>query len=94
MDKQIKEMAAIVNKPCFEILNEAGVKDKDCPFPYECNECTARNIYKAGYRKASEVAREIFSELEAIFHSDGFHYFVAMPIFDELKKKYESEGEE
>jgi hypothetical protein len=53
-EKQIEEMAEIINKPCFEILNEAGVMGRDCPFPYECNECTARNIYNAGYRKQSE----------------------------------------
>lgn len=53
-EKQIEEILKIINKPCFEILNEAGVIDRECPFPYECAECTARNIYNAGYRKQSE----------------------------------------
>ena len=44
----------------------------------------AEQLYNAGYRKASEVAREIFEELEkaGIF---AYRY----PIIAELKKKYE-----
>ena len=60
-NEQIGEIAEIINKPCFEILNEAGVMDRDCPFPYEC---TARNIYNAGYRKASEVALETVDDFQ------------------------------
>lgn len=63
-EKQIEEMAKIINKPCFEIMNEAGATDRDCPFPYTCEECAATNLYNAGYRKASEVAAEIFAEIE------------------------------
>ena len=52
----------------------------------------ATHLYGKSYRRASDVAREIFGELEATFNGDGFHYFIAEPIFDKLKKKYESEA--
>lgn len=55
-EKQIEEMEKIINKPCVEIFNEAGVSDKECPFPYECNECTARQLYDAGYRKQEWIS--------------------------------------
>ena len=50
-DKQIEEIAKIIMKPCFEIMEESGSTGRDCPFPYGCEECTAVNIYNAGYRK-------------------------------------------
>lgn len=52
-NEQVEEMAALINKPCVEILNEAGVTVRDCPLPIDCAECTARNLYKAGYRKVA-----------------------------------------
>ena len=58
----------------------------------------ARHLYcNKGYRKASEVAREIFAEIEnnyADFLFDGHHNIVVLTEKDfiELKKKYESEG--
>lgn len=86
-DRQIEEMAKIINKPCFEIMNEAGATDRDCPFPYGCEECTATNLYNAGYRKASEVAREIFAEVaNAWANSWTESEFLAM--LKKLKKKY------
>ena len=66
-DKQIEEMAKFVCNAC-----EMG-----CGFEGECSNfndyktCgisveTAKALYDAGYRKASEVAREIFEEIEKI----------------------------
>ena len=93
-DKQIEEMAKIINKPCFEIMEEAGATDRDCPFPYGCEECTAVNLYNAGYRKASDVAREIIGKI-LLNHMPNIGGFFIIPITElaELKKKYESEGE-
>ena len=48
----------------------------------------ARLLFQDGYRKASDVAREIFEELDkaGIF---AYRY----PIIAELKKKYTEDGE-
>lgn len=92
-DKQIEEMARDI-----------------CHLPRTCDECEvgAINGYRCqskkyaeravdkGYRKASDVAREIFEEIDDIRleHSygeiDGNELNVKL--FN-LKKKYESEGE-
>lgn len=53
---------------------------------------TAERVGEELKNAKAEVAREIFGDLEAIFNGDGFHYFIAEPIFDNLKKKY-TEGE-
>lgn len=70
-DKQIEEMAKIINKPCFEIMDEAGATDRDCPFPYGCEECAATNLYNAGYRKASEVIEDVFLVLDKRTEDEG-----------------------
>lgn len=62
------------------------------------NEDVVEYLYNAGYRKASDVAREIFEEIEnnyADFLYDGYRNIVVLTEkdFEELKKKYESEGE-
>ena len=49
--EQIEEMARIIDKPCVEIFNEADVGDRDCPFPFGCHECMARQLYKAGFHR-------------------------------------------
>ena len=94
-NEQIEEMASAVRERTVVCNKCEYYKEGSCLKPVDlgCNDnedilnlCDA--IYENNYRKASEVAREIFSELEATFHGDGFHYFVAMPVFDILKKKY------
>lgn len=90
-DKQIEEMAKDMCEYYYEGTCYQDKKPCDC----KCDIFSdAQYLYAKGYRKASDVAREIFGELEATFNGDGFHYFIAEPIFDKLKKKYESEGEE
>ena len=64
-EKQIDEMAKIM----------CGFDDDECE---HCNTCSfhngcaceidAENLYNAGYRKASEVAREIFEEIEEMLN--------------------------
>lgn len=106
-EKQIEEMA----KHCF--FFEGGYcctdihKSKMCE--YESKTCglyqTLENLHNAGYRKASEVAEEIFAEIENILdrHSISYlkvgqicgeHYYDGVMQFDiaELKKKYTEEG--
>ena len=94
-EKQIEEMANITRVWC-EIDNSCG----SCHWE-TCNECLAECLVKAGYRKASDVAREIFAEIDSLFKRyqvntyDGHYYNTAMKEeYAELKKKYESEGGE
>lgn len=87
-EKQIKEMAKATMKHC-EIDNQCG----SCHWS-TCNECLAEVLYNAGYRKTSEVAREIFEEIESkkLFVKDRIGNMRAVVLFEdvaELKKKYE-----
>lgn len=56
-EKQIEEMACDMG--CLLGCNESR----------DCSEIFARNIYNAGYRKVSEVAREIFEEIDKAISS-------------------------
>lgn len=94
-DKQIKEMVKHCHFYedgncilCEELWVECDAKCDMCEF--------AKQLYNAGYRKASDVAREIFEEVkEAILdlvcdHIDRHWLYMSI---GELEKKYESEGE-
>ena len=64
-DKQIEEMANYCCYPCD--LYDEGNEGKDCTYcDYKTCLCAeaAKALYNAGYRKASEVARAIFEEIE------------------------------
>ena len=73
-DKQIDEMAKIMNECCNvyddqgrHIRNKCGEceewsDDNHCCCSY--NQKQAEALYTAGYRKASDVAREIFEEID------------------------------
>lgn len=56
---------------------------------------TAESLYNAGYRKQSEVAKEIITEVEKCFGQSGVLPknvgLVDFNKFDELKKKYTEE---
>ena len=102
-EKQIEEMAKILAKSdvCGDCTN--CIHNSWCP---DNSDATA--LYNAGYRKASEVAAEIFEEIEEILdrHSISYlkvgqicgeHYYDGVMQFDiaELKKKYtESEKDD
>lgn len=86
-DRQIEEMAIVIYH---------GRKMGDAPMSI------ASDLYNAGYRKASDVAREIFEEIRAessycvasqngveIYHTK-LHNISAIKL-DELKKKYTEE---
>ncbi len=55
----------------------------------------AEHLYNSGYRKQSEVVREIFEEIEKFTHRflDDFNYLGGDLVYDiaELKKKYTEE---
>ena len=69
-DKQIEEMAKDLQKHSF--FYNGG-----CLMNYST---TAKLLYNAGYRKASEVAREIFEEIEEVLMLDlrCDNYFLEM----------------
>ena len=88
INKQIEEMAKVIaDKTTLSIVEATGV---------------ATILAVEDYRKASDVAREIFEEIEKLISSEclvikdenGIRGYVdasAHYILDELKKKYESE---
>ena len=56
----------------------------------------AKALYNSGYRKSTDLAREIFEEIDKLayrFMNDK-HYIFGDMVYDlaELKKKYESEN--
>ena len=70
-EKQIEEMAkdiVIFDRECVRYCN--SVKCKDCHYFYQKEDCYMRRVAEKlvdkGYRKASDVAREIFEEIEKI----------------------------
>ena len=72
-DKQIEEM----RKDLIEIFDEEYEKRR-----LITPQNTSEKLTAKGYRKASDVAREIFEELEKFM--SPYRY----PIIAELKKKY------
>ena len=57
-----------------------------------CAHCEADALYNAGYRLASEVAREIFEDIEKITTHGIWLTSMSEVAFAELKKKH-TEGE-
>ena len=90
MEKQIEEMANDLAKICPDLVeNYCG--------QINCVTHLTLSLSKIGYRKASEVAREIFAEVDKLAYRylNDADYSGGDLIYDltELKKKYESEGE-
>lgn len=84
MNKQIKEMAHLV---CERDAEDICTLDrKQCDLKCTSGDI-AKHLYSHGYRKASDVARAIFAEIDKTAYGD-------MDFFKMLKKKYESEGAE
>ena len=57
-EKQIDDMAKAINGAVFSDFKKGHGA---------CIETISTHLYNAGYRKASEVAREIFAEIEKSF---------------------------
>ena len=103
MEKQIEEMVVLMCGERKKHKSCKGCKSGNLNANAYCRiEHYAEALYNAGYRKASDVVKEIFEEIERIAMSkiDGdlsiavlndTYYIEAI---DELKKKYESEGQE
>ena len=87
MEKQIEKMAKVLEFVC-------ELQDQDLCIA-ECDTCRATALYNAGYRKQSEVASEIFWEIDKLLTAiylddeDGTN-FVGVDIqkYHALKKKY------
>jgi DNA polymerase elongation subunit (family B) len=110
-DKQIEEMARDINIADHEYCNGKCVGCEHKPMRIENCACVdiaiAKGLVNAGYRKASDVAREIFEEIEHKLPIriviEGELVYNANIVLEELKKKYlgedinaptkESEGE-
>ena len=103
-EKQIEEMAKIIRKG--ELDRNKG--DLDCTeFPTDTvvkvglqRLAGAKALYNAGYRKASDVAMEIFEEIESCKWSETQYgdrklcFEINSEKYAELKKKYESEKDD
>ena len=73
-DKQIEEMNKL--EEIAKILYEANGDSYDTTYQHDC-EILAEVIYNAGYRKASDVAEEIFAEIDD-FQRTLRHIFLDM----------------
>jgi hypothetical protein len=104
MEKQIEEMAKVLGE-----IQEFGINrprdEERYPVLYPSNKEVADYLISKGYRKYTDVAREIFAEIERLLDN---HHSACLPVgaieaytyyegglgdsIAELKKKYESEG--
>ena len=87
-DKQIEEMANDLAKICPDLV-------ENCCGQINCVTHLTLSLSKMGYRKASEVAREIFEEIEKCSEVALMNGHIETPILcigfgvlAELKKKY------
>lgn len=101
-EKQIEEMA---RSSCsiYDKNNTTTPCGGEMLCDFNCTQYnTCKVLYENGYRKASDVAREIFEEIERVAMSkidtdlsitalNDTYYIEAI---DEVKKKYESEDTE
>ena len=85
-EKQIEEMAKII----------ANANGNEQYAAYHIPDAT--DLYNAGYRKASEVAEEIFGEIDKLLRQHRIEFdmscvdFYFEKHYAELKKKYTEEG--
>lgn len=94
MNNQIEEYIAFVemqNELCDKPCDICKMYGKGC-LPGRM----AKKLANKGYRKSTDVAREIFAELDDIpKHQPSYVlYTLLTKKIAELKKKYESEGAE
>ena len=93
-EKQIEEMAKVIDSE-YDCI----IPCKECPY-YNYTNCTdvksAIKLYNAGYRKQSDVVREIFEEINEIKKQytsgdiDGNELYVRLYL---LEKKHTEGGE-
>ena len=86
-EKEVKKMAEDLY-----VCHDEYVRDGD-DWVTDYNS-TAKRLYKRGYRKAEDVAREIFEEIEKLIKRNAFKGFSSFQYdLAELKKKYTEDGE-
>lgn len=99
MNKQIEEMKQEINTALARPCGKA--KCLTCEFINEENcepAIIADHLYKQCYRKSTDVAREIFKEIQSYCigrrwrDRDIVSFEIDAVKYVELKKKYESEG--
>ena len=88
-EKEIEEMANLLISAC-------GVAQYPCQIT--CEKCHAERLYNAGYRKTSDVAKEIFCKIENLmdlykYFCDGNYDKELETAVTDLKKKYIGEKE-
>ena len=82
-EKQIEEMANIYYDAMLKARGTLGSMNEGAPKWY------AKAFYNAGYRKQSEVTREIFEEIEKYLLFNPYDIaLISHKTFDALKKKY------
>ena len=104
MDEKYKHIEEMVSAVCIQVRDYPKLTCKMCKNENSSTNAYCRvqfemeRLYTAGYRKASDLAREIFEEIEEIamhsITSFGLQTMVMGEVaFAELKKKYtESEN--
>ena len=90
-DKQIEEMAKVLGE-----IQEFGINrprdEERYPVLYPSNKEVADYLVSKDYRKASDVAREIFAEIKYLIWQNDTHPAGELTErIAPLKKKYESE---
>ena len=89
-EKQIEEMSQITHDGCAIVKATNQCRGDDCL------DCAAVTLYEKGYRKASDVAREIFEEIDRMIYKvlNDRHYIMGDMCYEvaELKNKYTEEG--
>ena len=97
MKEQIEEMAkaltAYEKKLCDRLPKDQCLLTSAIHAQVSCDYCKiAEFLYTAGYRKSSEVAEEIFEEIDRMIYKvlNDRHYIMGDMCYEveELKKKY------
>ena len=100
-DKQIEEMAKVIHQAEMEDMMLKVTGDIDYLIDaMPMNVYVAQELYNKGYRKASDVARDIITDVIEILNDEyvrcnKWEAHIILTITQkvaELKKKYESEG--
>ena len=87
-DKQIEEMAKTLNEATFGVNKHIIADHIHKP---EAIEEIATHLYNAGYRKSTDLAEEIFAEIEEAVGDIINRFPFAKIKYLELKKKYTKE---
>ena len=95
-DKQIEEMAKIIRDADYNFVKDRvkSIEHDLIVPPLNRGEYIANALLEHSYRRASEVAMEIFEEIDTLCDRYPTIRTLGGKTFAELRKKYESEGAE